>query len=80
VDENAGKTSLHEGGGAPGHNRMLQQSEPCFKTFARPAGKRKLPSGKRPVSCATPHGLALSRPSVLAKRTKTRRAIKGEQN
>jgi hypothetical protein len=63
-----------------GHNRMLQPSEPCLKTFAAPAGKRKLLSGKRPVSCANTSMVSLSKPSVLAKRTKTRRAIKGEQN
>jgi hypothetical protein len=59
---------------------MLQPSEPCFKTFARPAGKRKLPSGNRPFHDKHLNGVVLSKPSVLAKRTKTRRAIKGEQN
>jgi hypothetical protein len=43
-----------------GHNRMLQPSEPCLKTFAAPAGKRKLLSGKRPVSCANTSMVSLS--------------------
>jgi hypothetical protein len=60
ADENAGKSSLHEGGGAPANNRTLQQSEPCFKSFAGPARERKSPSGKRPVSCANTSMILLS--------------------
>jgi len=59
ADENAvKKLSSRRRLRSGGQNRMLQPSEPCFKTFAGPAGKRKLPSGNRPFHHKHLHGLA----------------------